>query len=209
MNVEHGNGTGGAGEQQPPNAPPEGKAGEPAKDLDYYKADAVKARESRDKAKAEARELQAQLDELTSAAKKREEAEAVASGDLAKQLELAQQRYTELEQTLTSERARHRSDGIMAQVLGQIPESGHRLAKTLLTSHASTLDDGKADPAEVVKGSVEFLQDLAPQLFTAQPGGGGASAPKQAGRIPREGGSSRPDFAKQLAKVRSAGRIGG
>lgn len=205
-----GNGTGSAGGQEEnPNPGNGGKSGsgtsegDPGeKGVDYYRSDAEKARAERDKAKAERNELRNKLESIE-AKMADDQKSKEAGGDLSKQLELAQAKLSALEGELQSERKGRRTEKIEAAVLSKIPQEKHRLARTLLKSHASSLDDGKTEADAVIEESIGFLQDLAPDMFKPDTGTkGGKKSRSGEPVLPIEGEPPNPGLGKGLASVR-------
>lgn len=198
MTMERGEAAGTAGGPENPN---DDRGPEKVKDIDYYRNDAEKAREARNRVKEELRETRSELDQLR-AKLEEDKQNKEAEGDLAKQLELAQAKLEELQGELQSERSGRRVEKIESAVLSKIPAEKHRLARTLLKSHASSLDDGKAQPEKVVEDSLEFLQDLAPDMFKDTGKGKSGGRPRKSPVLPIEGEDPSPALSKGLADLR-------
>jgi hypothetical protein len=159
-------------------------------DAEYWKNEAHNAFEKRNAAKSRVKELEAQLESLSSP-------QADAGGDMAKQLSAIMAERDGLQSKLESTLKAHREGAIINSLTNQVPEESRRALEILYRSNAAQLDDGEADPAEVIKGADAFLRDLAPNLFKSQ-------AVQKPGSLPNDGGSKAFSVDAERAKTRDA-----
>lgn len=197
-----------------PKTTPTSEAGDGGSTDTISRAEAQKAFEARDRAKARASELEAKLAEIERATADAEKAKAERDGDLAKQIELRDKEMEKLRKELESRstelgtiKAQARSSKIEQAILSEVARSeDHPAALAMLRGISAQLDDGTEDPGKVSEKALAKLRELAPGFFDKRqaPQSRGFMPPDQPARAP---GAPQRDALADLQRINPSVKV--
>lgn len=125
-----------------------------------------------------------------------------ADDDIAAKLSAVTAERDGLSAKLENQAKQYREESILSKLTAGLPDDRHAAIASLYRSNAASLDDGKAEIADIVKEAGELLSKIAAPLFQTQ------SSPTE-GRLPHNGAAAEFDPEAARAKTRAAIRKSG